>query len=200
VSGTANAGAGAWVQWAWAVLLLAVTVHCGARLALAGRALARRDGPTEAVGLVAVELLMGVGMVGMVSPLGDPIPMAGGEAAFGLAAAWSLLGALRAREWRRVAWLRQAVAGVAMASMFASMSIGAFLPAMLGLALVVYFACAAAWSALAVAGVEVPTRRTFRGPADARSWPARLLAPPIVSACHAVMGAAMVYLLVIMWW
>lgn len=44
----------------------------------------------------AADLLMALGMLAMVSPLGAPVPLAGWLAVFGLAAAWS------AAEWTRV--------------------------------------------------------------------------------------------------
>ena len=171
-----------------ALVLLAVAGHCAARLVQAGRAAARH----------APDLLMALGLAAMLWPLGDPIPPPAGEVAFGLVVAWSLVGALAARETdRRVAWVHHAAGGAAMVYMFAAMSAAPFGP--LTWVLIAYFVSFAAWSALATArGLALGVGRVAAATGPARTLPAVVLAPPAVSLCHTVMGIAMVYLLLAM--
>ena len=181
MSGSAAGGA-VWIQSAGALVLLAVAVHCAARLVQAGRAAARPDVTDGA------DVLMALGLAAMLSPLGDPIPPTAGVVVFGLVAAWSLVGAVGAGEpGRRVAWVWHAVGGAAMVLMFA-MPVGAAWT-VLTWTLAAGFALFAAWSALAAArGVVAVTT-------SARTVPAMVLAPPVTSLCHAVMAAGMIFLL-----
>jgi hypothetical protein len=177
VSGSAAGGA-VWIQSAGALVLLAVAVHCGARLVQASRAAARPDVTDGA------DVLMALGLAAMLSPLGDPIPPTAGVVVFGVVAAWSLVGAVGAGEpGRLVAWVWHAVGGAAMVLMFA-MPVGAAWTV-----LTWTLAAGFAWSALAAArGVVAVTT-------SARTVPAVVLAPPVTSLCHAVMAAGMVFLL-----
>ncbi len=177
MSGSAADGA-VWIQSAGALVLLAVAVHCAARLVQASRAAARPDVTDGA------DVLMALGLAAMLSPLGDPIPPTAGVVVFGVVAAWSLVGAVGAGEpGRRVAWVWHAVGGAAMVLMFA-MPVGAAWTV-----LTWTLAAGFAWSALAAArGVVAVTT-------SARTVPAVVLAPPVTSLCHAVMAAGMVFLL-----
>jgi Domain of unknown function (DUF5134) len=174
------------------VVLLVVAAHCAARLVQASRAAARPDAARH-----AADLLMALGLAAMLWPLGNPIPPLAGEVAFGLVVAWSLVGALGAGEaGRRVEWVELAVGGAAMVYMFA-VSAGAFGP--LTWVLIAYFVSFTAWSALATArGLAPGIGRVAAATGSAWSLPAVVLAPPVVSLCHAVMATCMVYLLLAM--
>lgn len=74
----------------WVNALLAATALASGVIFLL--AAARR--PAERLGCLA-HALMGVGMAGMFSPWGDPVPAAGGALVFGLIAAWFAAAALR---------------------------------------------------------------------------------------------------------
>jgi len=190
VSGSAAASA-VWIQTASALVLLAVAGHCAARLVQASRAAAGLDAARH-----AADLLMALGLAAMLWPTGDPISPLAGEVAFGLVVALSLVGALGAgRAGPRVAWVRPAVGGAAMVYMFAAMSAGAFGP--LTLALVAYFASFAAWSGLATARSLASAVEVAAPTGPARTLPAVVLGPPVVSLCHAVMAIFMVYLLLL---
>ena len=189
----------AWIQSAGALVLLAVAAHCAARLVQASRAAARADAASH-----AADLLMALGLAAMLSPLGNPIPAAAGEAAFGLVVAGSLAAALGAGEsGRRLAWARHAVAGAAMVYTFAAMPAGmsgmdgmSVAQALLTWTLVAYFAAAAAWSAVAAArGVAPGVSRVTAATSPPRPAAAMVLAPPVTSLCHAAMAISMVYLL-----
>jgi hypothetical protein len=184
------AGSAAWFQAAGALVLLAVVAHCAARMVQAIRAAAR----PEAV-WAAADALMAVGLAGMLSPSGSPVPPVAGEGAFGLVAAWSLVGALRASEAvPRVEWAGHAVGGAAMVYMFAAMSVAAV--GLLTWVLVAYFAVFAAWSALAtVRGLSVSAGRVATANGPPPTLPAMVLAPPVESLCHTAMAVAMVSLL-----
>ncbi len=192
MSGSAAGGA-VGIQAACALVLLAVAAHCAARLVQASRATARQDAARH-----AADLLMALGLAAMLWPLGNPIPPLAGEVAFGLVVAWSLVGALGAGEaGRRVEWVEHAVGGAAMVYMFAAMSAAAFRP--LTLVLIAYFVSFAAWSALATArGLTSGVGWVAAATGPARTLPAVVLAPPVVSLCHTVMAIFMVSLLLAM--
>ena len=194
MSGSAAGGA-VWIQAAGALVVLAVAVHCAARLAQVSRAAARPAAARPAAAWAGADALMALGLAAMLSPLGNPIPAAAGEVAFGLVVAGALAGTLTSREARgRATWVGHAVGGAAMAYMFATMSGGAF--GLLTWVLVAYFAAFAVWSALATArGVSVGVV-AVAGPG--RTVPGIVLAPPMISLCHVVMATGMVTLLLAM--
>ena len=192
MSGSAAGGA-VGIQTALALVLLAVVGHCAARLVQASRAAAR-----PATARHAADLLMALGLAGMLWPLGNPVPPLAGEIAFGLVVAWSLVGALAAGEaGRRVAWVQHAVGGAAMVYMYAAMSTGAL--GRLTWVLIAYLASFTAWSGLAAArGLASGVGRVAAATGPARTLPAVVLAPPVVSLCHTVMAISMVFLLLAM--
>jgi Domain of unknown function (DUF5134) len=188
VSGSA-AGGVVWIQTASALALLAVAVHCAARLVQASRAAARPEATRH-----AADLLMALSLAAMLWPLGNPIPPLAGEVTFSLVVAWSLVAALGVREvGRRVEWAPHVVGGAAMIYMFA----GASGP--LTWVLIACFVSFAAWSALSTArGLASGVGRVAAATGPAPTLPAVVLAPPVVSLCHLVMALSMVYLLLAM--
>lgn len=192
MSGSAPAGA-VWIQAASALVLLVVAGHCVARLVQAGRAAAWTDAARH-----APDLLMALGLAAMLWHPGDPVPPLAGEVAFGLAVAWSMIGALGAGEGgRRLSWVQHAVGAATMVYMFGAMSAAPFGP--ITWALVVFFASFAVWSALVtVRGMASGLELVGPAAGPVRTLPALVLAPPTVSLCHAVMAIAMVYLLLAM--
>jgi len=189
VTGSA-AGSAAWIQTAFALVLIAVAGHCAARLVQAGRAAAR-----SAAARPGADLLMALGLAAMLWPQGNPIPPLAGEVVFGLVVAWSLAGAVAARAaGHRLEWAQHAVSGATMLYTFAAMSAGAFSP--LTRVLIGYVASFAAWSAQVTArGMASGVPRVAAATGPVRTLPAVVLGPPAVSLCHTVIAIFMVYLL-----
>lgn len=82
------------VLWVWSVFFAIMAASSAYRLALAGDLAGRRAGIDRVD--EAADLLMCLGMLAMVSPLGGPVPLAGWRAIFVAAAV-----ALGAAWWRR---------------------------------------------------------------------------------------------------
>ena len=141
------------------------------------------------------ELLMVLAMIAMVSPLGGPIPAAGWQAVLGLTVGWFLVAAVRRR---RCCAVHHAVVAAAMLYMISAMpehrgDHGPWLTMSdMGTARLAY-------PALAVLAVTYFTYDTVRVGSrairNARTAGVRdaLFVRPI---CRAIMGAAMVYMLV----
>jgi hypothetical protein len=187
VNGSA-AGEAVWIQTVGALALLAVAVVCTARLVQSSRAADPWDAADRSHG---ADVLMALGMAAMLSPLGDPVPPAVGALAFGLVAAWSLVAVAGAgARGRRTTPVQHAVGAAAMVLMFAMPAGLAW--TLLTWALAAGFAVIAVWSALgAVRGASAVA-------AAEQTAPALALAPPVTCACHLLMAAGMVSLLLAM--
>jgi hypothetical protein len=180
-----------WIQWLGTVLLLAAAIHCGVRLDIASRSPAGSQRASD-----ATHVLMCLGLAAMLTPLGDPIPVALWEAAFCLVVAWSLIATIRERD-RRLLWARHAVEGVAMIYMFATPLMS---PPGLTWILVVYCVCSASWSALMAVragSASAAQVATADGP-SARLPQTWVLAPWTRSLGEAVMTGSMAWMLLAM--
>jgi Domain of unknown function (DUF5134) len=169
-----------------ALALLAVAGLCAVRLVQASRAAARPD-PRA-----AADVLMALAMAAMLAPVAGALPAGLGVLVFGLVAAGALAGALAAGDVPlRLDWLRHAIGGAAMLLMFA-------MPPGAGWTLLTW-GLVAGYALFAVGSGLTAVRGSAVGVAAGpeRAAPPLVLAPPVTSACHLVMAAGMVFLLLL---
>ena len=89
----------AWIPYSFAVVMVAVSLYCLARL-VAARLWDRQNHADVNVSHV----LMGAAMAGMLVPSNNPFPAGLGETVFGAMAIWFLIRSIRSAARGRIAW------------------------------------------------------------------------------------------------